>query len=1013
MPDDYRVSTALASARWADPAYISDKYFYSPGDIWLGRNPHNFDQAVGVKPEEHVFLCASTGSGKGRSIIVNNIALWPGSMVVYDPKGDLPAICAPARGDGDEWTEPLGQKVIVLDPTGHSKSDKKYLGYFDPLSSLDPNDPGYRGHCRFIAETLIRVPESENHAQWAKMGRSLIKTMIEYVVSSPLYEPEERTLFTVLNLLKKGRKDALLWLLAEQLEAGEISKEEYHDKKEKLPDPFITLFREIAETAKSPYLRDDGDKLLTVYRNTPKTFVNQLDEAMRGLDWITDDLRMEEAISGTRNGVKTLSSEQRLDPRELKTNAQGVSVFIVLPSDEMESFGAWVQCVLMGIFASVRRTPAHPDLEFPILGILDEFSSLKKQDYIANAFDTLRDEGMRLMLFVQQAGWLIETYGRRGESFIENTCLQLFFGRVGETASDYLLKALGETEIIKFATTKSRSLAQMEGGSVADATTSNRSVAEGEATTLSFGNSNTVSESTAMGEGSSHTEGSSYSKSTGQQWNWNNSINWSNGRNWSEGNGRTMGQNYGPHVFFEGLEKSTSYGSSLNKSRGGSHNEGGAKARGGGGSVTEQTGRNVTDTRTTNRTDTLGKSTTSTRSEAHQTSRTITEATGKTHTYSENSSETLTESVSIAEQFHKKPLLDYHEFRTYLGSIADSEHDHPAYPGLMLAIIGREAPVLLRKSNYDQDRYFERLFSPHPKFPYITYERQLLLGYELSEDDYIDIKMPHVMKREGYEQLSMVSELEKCTPGTELLIVRDPKDDEHLLVSPCHGRVVRKDESGWAFKVLERGKSDHARDAVSSFFAPLIASAQAENERRIAERRRRLQEEDERDRLHQERKERLIAEQRAAREQIKAESAAEKQRLANKHYEAHLSKVSRFDEKLFSRLIVCLVLFPAWAAFLASVAGTLLAGFLWRHDITEAGFSNLGLVLAVPGAIAAAIDCLNRLNRDRRRLEDEGRNLVIKHRNELKGANLPPVGRFSKMEFTLFPLLSVVREELR
>ena len=47
MADSDRRESLLATARWADPAYISDKYFFEPGDIWIRRNPHNFDSAVG------------------------------------------------------------------------------------------------------------------------------------------------------------------------------------------------------------------------------------------------------------------------------------------------------------------------------------------------------------------------------------------------------------------------------------------------------------------------------------------------------------------------------------------------------------------------------------------------------------------------------------------------------------------------------------------------------------------------------------------------------------------------------------------------------------------------------------------------------------------------------------------------------------------------------------------------------------------------------------------------------
>ena len=69
--------------------------------------------------------------------------------------------------------------------------------------------PGFRGMCSFLAQALIKVPEADNHAEWAKMGQQYLAMIIEHVVSTPEYDatPEKRNLFTVLNLLKKGRKD--------------------------------------------------------------------------------------------------------------------------------------------------------------------------------------------------------------------------------------------------------------------------------------------------------------------------------------------------------------------------------------------------------------------------------------------------------------------------------------------------------------------------------------------------------------------------------------------------------------------------------------------------------------------------------------------------------------------------------------------------------------------------------------------------------------------------------------
>lgn len=113
---DHYSSDKLADARWADPEYIAEKFAYKPGDIWLGRNPHNPDEAIGYKDDRHVFICAETRSGKGRSFMVNNQVLWLGSLVTVGPKSEERAIAAMRRGPGKEYCESLGQKVYVLDP---------------------------------------------------------------------------------------------------------------------------------------------------------------------------------------------------------------------------------------------------------------------------------------------------------------------------------------------------------------------------------------------------------------------------------------------------------------------------------------------------------------------------------------------------------------------------------------------------------------------------------------------------------------------------------------------------------------------------------------------------------------------------------------------------------------------------------------------------------------------------------------------------------------------------------
>ena len=138
-----------------------------------------------------------------------------------------------------------------------------------------------------------------------------------------------------------------------------LDPKDYNERLAGLGDPYVFLFDEIAANPHNSYLRDDGARWRQTYEKTAKTFTSIRDEAVRGIDWITKDVGMETALVGTRHGTPVLPSSQRFDPRELKQNPDGVSLFIVLASDQMETFGAWVQAVFMGIFASMRRTAAR------------------------------------------------------------------------------------------------------------------------------------------------------------------------------------------------------------------------------------------------------------------------------------------------------------------------------------------------------------------------------------------------------------------------------------------------------------------------------------------------------------------------------------------------------------------------------------------------------------------------------------------------------------------------------
>jgi type IV secretory pathway TraG/TraD family ATPase VirD4 len=112
---------ALATAHWADPHWVEERYPSIEGTVWLGRSASERDLPLGYRDDRHVTLVSGNRGGKGTSSIINNLCLWPGSVVVVDPKGENATVTAGRRGNGTPYVDGLGQAVHVLDPFAVAK----------------------------------------------------------------------------------------------------------------------------------------------------------------------------------------------------------------------------------------------------------------------------------------------------------------------------------------------------------------------------------------------------------------------------------------------------------------------------------------------------------------------------------------------------------------------------------------------------------------------------------------------------------------------------------------------------------------------------------------------------------------------------------------------------------------------------------------------------------------------------------------------------------------------------
>lgn len=148
----------------------------------------------------------------------------------------------------------------------------------------------------------------------------------------------------------------------------------------------------------------------------------------------------------------------------------------------------------------------------------------------------------------------------------------------------------------------------------------------------------------------------------------------------------------------------------------------------------------------------------------------------------------------------------------------------------MLARIAGEDPFFVRRSNYDQDPFFERCFSEDPLHKFLPLRDQPLLGYEYTPDHVVTFAMPRLLHENGFEANSAVRSHQKVETGDLLFSFHDEnklKSEVHATISD---RVVgiadkekyERDGSILALKTIRAfDKNDRLNFKKTIFTAPI------------------------------------------------------------------------------------------------------------------------------------------------------------------------------------------------
>jgi type IV secretory pathway TraG/TraD family ATPase VirD4 len=449
------MGTPIGTAQWADRALVEETYYYQEGDVWLGRSPTDTQLPIGYQDDRHVCLVSGSRAGKGTSTIITNLCLWPGSVVVVDPKGENATVTAPRRGKGSPNCEGLGQSVHVLDPFNSAQVDDAYRSRLNPLDAMDPHNEETIDEAARLADAIVVVHEQAKDPFWDESARTMVKGLILHILTAPEYEGR-RNLITLRQLITRGD-----WEAVEALrQSGETEISPAH----------ALLWMEVGKNpAYGGIVAGLGDTFTNMLVNSPKQFESVLQVANRNTEFI-DSPAMQRCLEASD-----------FDLAALKTDPKGMSLYLCLPQRFMNTHYRWLRLMISLTVTEMEIVRGRPATGHPVMIMLDEFAGLKRMEIIEHAVAQIAGYGVKLFFVLQSLEQLKAVYQDNWETFLSNSGLKVFFSLDDHFSRDYVSKLVGETEVVREVRSASESQSESESSShtISHSRTKGRSVTDG------------------------------------------------------------------------------------------------------------------------------------------------------------------------------------------------------------------------------------------------------------------------------------------------------------------------------------------------------------------------------------------------------------------------------------------------------------------------------------------------------------------------------------------------------
>lgn len=332
---------------------------------------------------EHVLVFAPSGSGKTRSIAIPNLFHFPYSVVCNDIKFTLFDTTSGYRRDV------LGHACYCFAPTrknGHSHR-------FNPLSTIAKDKLARITDIQQIAHILMPDNPKEQPI-WTQASRKLFKTLVLFLLDS---DEHRATLGEINRLVKQEQFDD--WL------------KEMLDNTDNLDPEFYR----------------NGYSYLNNHEKTRQGIL----ETFSGYFELFDDPFVDAATSASDFDFSDLRRKK-------------MTIYIGFTDEDMERLAPLLTLFWQQLITSMIKEIPDPILEpYPLLCLIDEFSSLGRIERLRRSLKLLREYRVRCVLMFQYIAQTYEKYSHDEAKAFINMKTKIAYTTEDINDAEFISKMLG------------------------------------------------------------------------------------------------------------------------------------------------------------------------------------------------------------------------------------------------------------------------------------------------------------------------------------------------------------------------------------------------------------------------------------------------------------------------------------------------------------------------------------------------------------------------------------------